>query len=791
MKRPLKVLFANERFLPRFGVDRILLRLANHLAEQGGEIQFVCLRCERSLVEPICNDILEIKLPEGLDIVGSERFATEALFERWQDESTRPDVVIVGGWPFFTLAARTSALGIPSIFIDAGAVPHDGFPEAILPAQLDLRRLRHQTMPHIGKILPISDFIRTTQTDPERGDSGHVRTVHLGADHIPVLEEDIRALPAAEQLLVQKIDRGIKDKARHILLLGRYEAFGYKNSSDIFDFIRDVCSEHPHTRLVLLAGGEKLDIPKDLQGAVIAMPSISDGALNAVMRRVDLGVSLSTWEGFNLPIAEMQILRKPALAFNRGAHPEIIAHPWLLCETIGEMQRKARELLRADNPMVAFISAGFERFAERFTWAQTLSGWTQEIVASIESAPKAEPRPQPRLVLIDVSNSCRDPGNSGVIRVTRRLTAELASDAGLRIVFITWDAKSGGYVVPSREASACLGTNGGPTHWIGDFMPAGPQPLRAEVVLQALSPLSPEPPVVFLPEVILDGTTEDRVAWARKLRCKVAFILYDMLPIYATSLIADSVREAFPAYIRGVTSSDAVWGISEFSMKEFEKYAQEQSLNLPAQRSSIWLPGQFGDQPRRYDTRHRAEGIHILMVSTLEPRKNHATLIEAFQIVRNRRPGLDLQLHLVGNNYPDGQHIVQMVEDAAAADPNIHFHGLVDDATIASLYQKVSFTVYSSVMEGFGLPVLETLWMGRPCICSQSGVMAELAAGGGCITVDILDCYELASAIERLATDRELLASLARVARRRTIDTWSQYARKVARQIARIGVEAL
>ena len=43
------------------------------------------------------------------------------------------------------------------------------------------------------------------------------------------------------------------------------------------------------------------------------------------------------------------------------------------------------------------------------------------------------------------------------------------------------------------------------------------------------------------------------------------------------------------------------------------------------------------------------------------------------------------------------------------------------------------FTVYPSVEEGFGLPILESLWCGKPAICANFGAMLEVAeAGGGC-----------------------------------------------------------
>ena len=62
-----RVLIVNERFLPRFGVDRILILLAERLVEQGCDVQFACLRCEREPLERVSADINVLQLPEGCD----------------------------------------------------------------------------------------------------------------------------------------------------------------------------------------------------------------------------------------------------------------------------------------------------------------------------------------------------------------------------------------------------------------------------------------------------------------------------------------------------------------------------------------------------------------------------------------------------------------------------------------------------------------------------------------------------------------------------------------------------
>ena len=58
---------------------------------------------------------------------------------------------------------------------------------------------------------------------------------------------------------------------------------------------------------------------------------------------------------------------------------------------------------------------------------------------------------------------------------------------------------------------------------------------------------------------------------------------------------------------------------------------------------------------------------------------------------------------------------------------NIKYLGRVDEDELDKLYKECSFTVFPSTMEGFGLPIIESLSYGKPCICANFGAMSEIA----------------------------------------------------------------
>jgi glycosyltransferase involved in cell wall biosynthesis len=87
--------------------------------------------------------------------------------------------------------------------------------------------------------------------------------------------------------------------------------------------------------------------------------------------------------------------------------------------------------------------------------------------------------------------------------------------------------------------------------------------------------------------------------------------------------------------------------------------------------------------------------------------------------------------------------------------------------------------VFTSLHEGYGLPVAESLAYGTPTLTTEYGSTAEIAAEGGALTVDPRDDDALVGAMRRLLTDDALIEQLAADARQRPTRTWDDYAREL------------
>lgn len=120
-------------------------------------------------------------------------------------------------------------------------------------------------------------------------------------------------------------------------------------------------------------------------------------------------------------------------------------------------------------------------------------------------------------------------------------------------------------------------------------------------------------------------------------------------------------------------------------------------------------------------------GGYVLCVSTFEPRKRIDRLVEAYVrlpvATRQRFP-----LVLAGASGWHNEDINALI-DNASRDGTVRRLGFVSEETLATLYGGAALFIYPSRYEGFGLPVVEAMAHGVPCIISNAPCLVEVAGG--------------------------------------------------------------
>lgn len=171
----------------------------------------------------------------------------------------------------------------------------------------------------------------------------------------------------------------------------------------------------------------------------------------------------------------------------------------------------------------------------------------------------------------------------------------------------------------------------------------------------------------------------------------------------------------------------------------------------------------------------------VLSVGTLEARKNHPALLDACE--RLWSAGRRFRLRLIGMlNRETGAEAAEKIASLQAKGRPIEWLDKAGDRTLFDSYAECDFTVYPSLYEGFGLPVLESLAHGRACVCSGLSAMAEIVRdGGGCVAIGEPTAENIARGMDALLSEKGRAVELSHAALRRKIRTWQDYARDIAR----------
>ncbi|MBO7114504.1 MAG: glycosyltransferase family 4 protein [Bacteroidaceae bacterium] len=137
----------------------------------------------------------------------------------------------------------------------------------------------------------------------------------------------------------------------------------------------------------------------------------------------------------------------------------------------------------------------------------------------------------------------------------------------------------------------------------------------------------------------------------------------------------------------------------------------------------------------------------VLTVSSIDPRKNFARLLEAFS-------GIDgIKLYIVGNYNP----VFQKQEGLSSARSDVRFLGRATDDELIRLYNQAECFVFPSLYEGFGLPPVEAMACGCPVVASDIPVVREVCADAA-IYFNPLDPEDIRRAIkDQLESDESVI----------------------------------
>lgn len=214
------------------------------------------------------------------------------------------------------------------------------------------------------------------------------------------------------------------------------------------------------------------------------------------------------------------------------------------------------------------------------------------------------------------------------------------------------------------------------------------------------------------------------------------FVVYDILPIHHPEWFSRKLSRAFRRWIKTIAIlADSAICISASSEADLVKCFRDQ-YNLPtdciptkvipmgwdisSSNPSKGLPLNFEallSQIKLHNT--------ILIVGTLEPRKGHVQVLDAFEVLW--QDGNNLNLIIVGQSGWKTEVLQARIQNHPYFNKHLFWLDKASDEALIKLYQACDGVIVASLAEGFGLPLIEAISHGKPVLARDLAVFKEIA----------------------------------------------------------------
>lgn len=478
-------------------------------------------------------------------------------------------------------------------------------------------------------------------------------------------------------------------------------------------------AQEGHLALVLIGSGGSSDmnslktlwtslgLPKS---GLLTPGNITDAQLVKCYRHARVAVQPSLMEGFGLAALEAMMLECPFLAARGGAVVEILNNPKQVFDGTKPIELAAliNKVLTKPEFANAIIAAGKERLP-LFQWSQSaqiaMDAIDRVLGTRDRAVARVTPAYEPRIV-IDVTSTTQSPAHTGIQRVVRRLSATMADRSGVPAVLTYSDDHSGWYRVKeayphavSRSPLDRIDHRAGDIHFMLDSSWELPHFHKAR---------------------ILDALV---------LGQDVVQTVYDIGPLTMPAMTDAGMPPCFANWFRFILGySTGIICISRAVADEVDMMIRAIKLPRPMKIGYIQLGADFTDGPADENwLKSEKNEPFFLMVGTIEPRKGHALVLDAFD--RYWASGGKARLVLVGKPGWNTRLLELRLQNHPENGKRLSVHANVSDMQLRGAYDRAHALIMASYLEGFGLPVVEAGRLGCPVILSDLPVFREVALG--------------------------------------------------------------
>jgi len=264
----------------------------------------------------------------------------------------------------------------------------------------------------------------------------------------------------------------------------------------------------------------------------------------------------------------------------------------------------------------------------------------------------------------------------------------------------------------------------------------------------------------------------------------VVSLVYDLIPLTHPQFVGQKRSQKFRRYLEQlVQHSDMIVAISRTVRDDVVQFIQnEMPSDAPRVCDSVhaftlgaeiaYSQGRI--RPIIHELFH-SQSCHTpyLMVASFDPRKNHHQAIDAFDRLWPNHP--HLKLCLVGRVGAMCTDVMERIQNHPQLHRGLHVFHDMNDAELRHAYKHCSGVLLPSIVEGFGLPIVESLWHGKKTFASDTPIHREVG-GEHCEYFELDSPESLAHAIVHWEEIRQILGASDSGDKRFVPTTWEQSA---------------
>lgn len=244
-----------------------------------------------------------------------------------------------------------------------------------------------------------------------------------------------------------------------------------------------------------------------------------------------------------------------------------------------------------------------------------------------------------------------------------------------------------------------------------------------------LQPLSAkgEPAVLLLIDSTWDTSIWPSVDRFRGQGGKVCAVLYDLIPFTHPETVEEHTRQAHTKYWLGVHEHvDIVMCISQTVRQEYLAWLNKNGGNkkLPQDKVGYFYLGADLQKNDHFLQLLTEDTPYFMMIGSLEPRKNHATVLDAFELLWSKN--IHVRLVIVGGFGWKSEALLERIQGHPELGCKLFLIRDASDRDLTALYKAASAVIIASLAEGFGLPIVEAKQHGAGIICSDIPVFHEV-----------------------------------------------------------------